>query len=184
MKDPVKVSGKLQKQDITIADWTCSKVDAVEADVRQMAEGKSYRLSSVVARSCQGSNYLSMPKEGASLAELPDIGDVAEVDVGELCTTIVDAEVAGIISLGLYSACIACRSKVTATTNKLGQCMKCNMLQKCKKQLSANLLIWHCSASQFLTLQAFGTNVSDIAQSKDVTAELLLEAPPFIYPYI
>lgn len=29
MKDPVKVSGKLQKQDITIADWTCSKVDAV-----------------------------------------------------------------------------------------------------------------------------------------------------------
>jgi len=155
-----------------------------EADVRQMAEGKSYRLSNVVARSCQGSNYLSMPKEGASLAELPDIGDVAEDDVGELCTTIVDAEVAGIISLGLYSACIACRSKVTAITNKLGQCMKCNMLQKCKKQLSAKLLIWHRSVSQFLTLQAFGTNVSDIAQSKDVTAELLLEAPPFIYSYI
>jgi len=29
MKDPVKVSGKLQKQDITMADWICSKVDAV-----------------------------------------------------------------------------------------------------------------------------------------------------------
>jgi len=61
--------------------------------------------------------------------------------------------------------------------------MKCNMLQKCKKQLSAKLLIGHCFASQFLTLQAFGTNVSDIAQSEDVTAELLLEAPPFTLIY-
>ena len=39
------------------------------------------------------------------------------------------------------------------------------------------------TATEFLTLLAFGTNVSDIAMNKNVTAEQLLEAPPFTFTY-
>ena len=57
------------------------------------------------------------------------------------------------------------------------------ILTKCTKQLSAKLVIAHSTATEFLTLLVFGTNVSDIARNANVTAELLLEAPPFTLTY-
>ena len=39
------------------------------------------------------------------------------------------------------------------------------------------------STTEFLTLLAFGTNMSDIPGNADVIAQLLLEAPPFTLTY-
>ena len=63
-------------------------------------------------------------------------------------------------------------------------CTKCDMpqrLDRCKRQLNAKLIIQ--SGTQYLTLNAFGSNVVDIAEQEDVTAEALLSAPPFDLTY-
>ena len=134
----------------------------------------------------QGCKYLSMPKQGGSITQCDDdIGEVAEDDHDQVDITIHAAEVAGVISLESYAACSACKSKVKELTDKLGSCTKCDTMQcisKCAQQLSAKLVITH-STTEFLTLPAFGTNVSDIAGNADVTAQLLLEAPPFTLTY-
>lgn len=49
--------------------------------------------------------------------------------------------------------------------------------------MSAKLVIANNTATEFLTVLAFGTNVSDIAMNTNVTAEELLEAPPFTFTY-
>ena len=88
--------------------------------------------------------YLSLPKEGAVLAEISDIGEVAEDDLADEYTTIADAEVVGVVSIDSYLACIACKCKVETTSEKLGKCTKCNVVQcseHCMKQLSLKLII-------------------------------------------
>jgi len=47
--------------------------------------------------------------------------------------------------------------------------------------MSAKLVIANNTATEFLTVLAFGTNVSDM--NTNVTAEELLEAPPFTFTY-
>ena len=66
VEKPVKVSGGITKQEVTIADASsAARLTMWEGDVGSMVDGKSYRLSNVVVRSYQKSKYLSLPKEGA-----------------------------------------------------------------------------------------------------------------------
>lgn len=91
--------------------------------------------------------------EGATIAEIADIGDVKENDVPDEFTTFADAEVVGVLTLKSYSTCLACKSEVTPTMGKLGSCTKCDMLQCidwCKKQLNAKLVT--ASNEMYLTL--------------------------------
>ena len=121
VQDPEKVSGGITKQDITIADVTSAgRLTLWEDDIGRMQKGKSYRLTNVVC--CfQMEKYLSLPKEGAVLAEISDIGEVAEDDLADEYTTIADAEVVGVVSINSYLACIACKCKVETTNEKLGK---------------------------------------------------------------
>jgi ssDNA-binding replication factor A large subunit len=78
------VSGGLSKQDVTIADATAAaRLTLWESDVHSVREGRSYELSNLVVRSYLGDKYLSMPKEGAQIKEIDDIGDVHEDDEAE-----------------------------------------------------------------------------------------------------
>ena len=52
----------------------------------------------------------------------------------------------------------------------------------CKQKLSVKLL-FSVAGGEYVTLNVFGSNVSDIAQRKDVTAESLLSASPFDLMY-
>ncbi len=124
--------------------------------------------------------FLTIPKQGASVCKIQDIGQVVDNDTPEDATTIQGAEFIGVAALDSYSACLACKSKVEATDNSIGTCTKCGMQQrltKCKQQLRAKLYI--SSGENYFTLQAFGTNVVDIAQEQDVTTTSLLTARPF-----
>ena len=185
--DPVKVSGGLSKQDIIIADSSdCGKLTVWEKDVGCVTEGSSYRFSNVVIRSYQLQKFLSLPKDGASIVPVEDIGDVANDDVAEQYTTINSAEVVGVMSLASYAACLQCKAKVEPTKPNLGCCTKCGMQQivsRCKTQLNVKVIL--SSGDSYVTLNVFGTDVGDIAglAMEDVTEESLLSAPAFNVTY-
>ncbi len=64
IEDPVKVSGGITKQDVTIADSTfAAKISLWEDDIGLVTD-KSYRYTNVVVHVYQLSKYLSKPKEG------------------------------------------------------------------------------------------------------------------------
>ena len=185
LEDPVKVSGGLSKQDVTIADATAAaRLTLWESDVHSVREGGSYELSNLVVRSYLGDKYLSMPKEGAQIKEIDDIGEVHEDDEAEQYITLTGVEVAAVVSLDTYLACLVCKSKIKPTTDQLGRCTKCDALQAlkhCNKQWNAKLTF--LAGADFLTLNVFGTNVVDIAQDEEVTESTLLSAPPFTLTY-
>ena len=105
-----------------------------------------------------------MPKDGGSITQCDDIGDVADDEHGLDDTKIEAAEVAAVIKLDTYAACIACKSKVEQNSDKLGHCTKCSTMQclskcstmqclsKCTQQISAKLVIATNTATEFLTL--------------------------------
>ena len=162
------------------------KLTLWEADIGKVTEDNSYRFENMMVRSYNDCKYLSMPKDGGRITQREDIGEVAGDDHGLDDTTIEAAEVAAVIKLDTYAACIACKSKVQQNSDKLGRCTKCSTMQclsKCTQQMSAKLVIANNTATEFLTLLAFGTNVSDIAMNMNVTEEQLLEAPPFTFTY-
>ncbi len=118
-----------------------------------------------------------MPKEGATMAEIGDIGEVAEDDL-PVDDTIGRAEVAGVLTLASYLSCLACKSKVEPTTDKMGKCKMDQNMERCKTQLNAKMVVT-CGDS-YLTLNAFGSNVMDVAE-KEVKS--LLCARPFTLTY-
>ena len=116
--------------------------------------------------------------------EIEDVGEVVEDDLAKDSVTVDSAEVIGVMTLDSYSACLACDSKVKPSGSEMGCCSKCKMQQCiscCKKHLNAKLMI--SVGSSYLTLNVFGSNVCDIAQREDVTAESLLSASPFHLTY-
>ena len=92
-----QVSGGIAKQDITIANSTgVIKLTLWEADIGQVTEDNSYCFKNMMVRSY---NDLSMPKDGGSITQCDDIGEVADDDHGLHDTTIKAAEVAAVIKL-------------------------------------------------------------------------------------
>ena len=178
---PAKVSGGLTKQDVVIADSTSpARITLWERDIGQLTEGNSYRFTDIVVRMYQQEKYLSVPKDSATITEIEDIGEVAEDDLPEQFVTVYDCQVIGVKSLDSFAACLDCKCKVEPSTSNIGVCTKCNMQQRidiCQTQLSAKLYI--SSGTDYLTLHAFGTNVTDITQEAAVTVDSLMTAPPF-----
>ena len=143
---------------------------------------KSYQFKNLIIRSYQGVKYLSKAKD-ASFQSIEDIGKVAEDDLPEN-EELTDAQVIGVKKLDSYFSCLSCSSKIEPMDDKLGRCLKCNMqqvLHRCKKLLNATLVI--SSGDSYLTLNAFGSIVNDIAEKKDVTAEALLSSRSFTLTY-
>ncbi len=123
--------------------------------------------------------YLSTSKECANIVEIGNIGEEAEDDLS-VDDTFGRAEVADVLTLASYLLCLACKSKVEPTTDKMGECTKCKVDQNmewCKTQLNAKMVV--TCGNSYLTLTAFGSNVMDIAKKEEVMGESLLRARPF-----
>ena len=74
---PARVFGGLTKQDVILADAGCSvKLTLWEKSIGCVEKDKTYRFSDVVVRTYLQSKHLSMSKEGASITQIDDIGDV------------------------------------------------------------------------------------------------------------
>ena len=122
-KQPVSVSGGLTKQDIVLADATgIATLTLWETDVDSVTDDLSYKFSNIVVREYQGRKYLSLPKQDASMENIPDIGEVCEddLDFEEDTLTVHGAEVIGVLNLQTFPACIVCKCKVETTAANLG----------------------------------------------------------------
>lgn len=184
VQDTVNVAGGLQKQDVAIADATSpARITLWESDIGSLEDGLSYRLTNIVVRSYQGTKYLSLPKnkDGVLIEEIKDIGDVAEDDLPETANTVEGVTVAGVLSLQNYLSCFVCKAKVQPVDDGMGKCTKCEMEQSshlCLNKLNAHLLL-NVPGGSYLTLNAFGTNLKDIAQREPVTSQDLIRARSF-----
>ena len=87
-----------------------------------------YRFNNIVVRSYQDVKYISLPKDGANMVEIEDIGDVAEDNLSEYSITVHGAEVIGVLTLELYAACLVCKVKVGLTTWVAVPSVKCSKL--------------------------------------------------------
>ena len=179
--EPVKVAGEKKKQQVIVADSTAAaRLYLWEGDVGRLISGQSYKFKNIVIQSYQESKFLSIPREGATIAEIDDIGEVGEDDTADETSTVYAAEVVAVLMLESYLACLVCKSKVEKTEENLGYCTKCNVEQRidvCKKQLSARLLI--SAADTYITLNGFGNNIQEIVGAEEVTAKALMTARPF-----
>ena len=164
VSDIVTVTGGKKKQDVTIADNTSTaKVTLWEQYIGALQDGKSYKLNNFVVREYKNIKFLSMPREGSTIAEIEDIGEVEDMD----------------------KACIRCKARVEPLTPPLARCSRpdCLMPQRfdfCKDQLSAKLMFMHGRKKEIDTLHASGNIVEDIAdeaEGEEITIEALLRAP-------
>ena len=86
----------------------------------------------------------------------------------------------GVKYLESYEGCYACKSKVTATTETLGKCNRCNTLRrldKCSKQTTAKIEAQSDSGLTILT--CFSPVIEEICESDHVTIESLLFSKKF-----
>ena len=80
---PTTVSTGKTKQDTTLADATGTiRFTLWEKDVHSLEEGHSYRLVNVIIRSFKGTNYLSLPPDGATVQPTAEV-DTGETDIAE-----------------------------------------------------------------------------------------------------
>ena len=139
----------------------------------------------VVVNSFQGANFLQFPKGGAEAHEVEDIGTVAEDDVPSLEDEVHNSEVAGILALDCYVACLSCKSKVDKKSDVLGTCSRCGMVQKllkCSDQKRARLVLT-LPGGGYANVSVFGKHLQEIAGSEEVTEHHLLAAKPFSFTY-
>lgn len=180
------VSDGLKVQNVIIADANRAiKMALWENDIGRLSKGKSYHLVNVVVNSFQGANFLQFPKGGAEAHEVEDIGTVAEDDVPSLEDEVHNSEVAGILALDCYVACLSCKSKVDKKSDVLGTCSRCGMVQKllkCSDQKRARLVLT-LPGGGYANVSVFGKHLQEIAGSEEVTEHHLLAAKPFSFTY-
>ena len=194
-KVPILVAGGKKKQDVLVGDQTSTiAVSLWENYVDTLSQNESYCLQNFVVREYNMKKYLSMPREGATVLQIEDIGDVEQQDSdsefehvdSQLC----DAQIIGVPQMDSYSACMQCKARVEPLTPPLGRCSKvgCGMLQRfdlCDNQISVKLLVLYrttdSDAKLYKGLHAFGSTVGKLAGVSDrpVQANDLLSTTRF-----
>ena len=79
-REPIYVSTGKMKQDVIVADHTSTMKVNLWEDYVHFMEDKSYSLTDFLVRENNCHQYLSMPKEGATIAPIEDIGGVEQPD--------------------------------------------------------------------------------------------------------
>ena len=184
--DPVKVSPTLHRQNITVADASApAKLTLWENSIGTLTLDKSYKFCKFAVHTFRSEKYLSEPKEGASVEEIDDIGEVAEDDLPEDTVTIEGVTVAA-ATISEYSSCVACNSKVEPlqSNTQIAQCTKCSLQQlttTARQHTSANLLI--NVGVEYMQLTAFNNILQQIVNGREISVVGLLMAPRFNMTY-
>ena len=144
VKDEEKMNNGLIKQECVISDSTgTAKITAWEDNVDLFVEQNSYSITGVTVRSFKGQKFLSIPKDGFKSESIEDIGAVAQSNPElETKRTLINVQVCGVKFFDSYNGCYSYKSKVHATSDKLGKCNRCNTIQrldKCMPQATAKL---------------------------------------------
>ena len=180
IEDPVKVSPTLRRQNVTIADSSAAaKLTLWENSIGMLSLSKSYQFSNFSVRTYKSEKYISLPREGGTFKEIPDLADVVEDDLPNDTVVLTNAKVAA-ANLSVYRACLACNSKLEPVDDIICRCTRCDidqLTENTKQEKSANLLV--CSGAEYIQLSAFTNILHDIVCGDDITVPGLLTAPPF-----
>lgn len=190
-KDPIHVGeSKKKKQDVIVGDLTAvAKLTLWEKAVNSLDEDVSYKIENAVVREFKSRKYLSMPKDGAKVTIIDDIGEVdnclSSDDEDFTTGQLLKAQIVGVPHLDRYKSCYMCKARVEPMEPPLGRCSKCAVMQRldlCPEQWSAKLLIMASdNPSNIHTLHGFGKiiyELADVPANAPVTAEDLLMIPP------
>ena len=148
MMEPINVLGGKRKRDVTVGDQTgTARVTLWQEHVDSVEVEGSYRLKTFVVRECASQKYLSMPRAGAVITPIDNIGDVVQPVSKDITSTeIFNVEIIGVPQLDCYKACLKYKARVEPLTLHLGKCSKlgCAMMQcydRCLNHLSAKLMV-------------------------------------------
>ena len=114
-----------EKQDCVVGDASgCTRVVLWEGDVNWLEEGGCYKLVGASVRSFRGVSYLSVGGD-CTIESVDEIGEIAEVDEGDLQESgvvrkVVGGEIDGVLYSDEYSGCIACNAKVKSEDDVWG----------------------------------------------------------------
>ena len=139
----------------------------------------SYKLSGLNVRTFNGKKYLSIARDNFTVIKIDDIGEVKE-DTSDLevqCR-MTGVKIVGVKFLDVYSGCYACKGKVTAISDILGDCDRCGVTQKveqCKMYNSARMDLE--SEGTIKTLSAFSPITEEICQGSVSKVSLLMSEP-------
>ena len=188
---PLEVTGGKRKQDVIISDDTgTARLTLWENKVNSLDEDLSYALRNVTVRQFRGQKYVSFPRTGSSVEEIPDIGDVVDYDpdsddgLSQL-RQLTNAVIIGVLSLDSYKSCFSCKARVESTSPPFGRCTKCCIMvrmDKCGDQLTAKLVFEEGRGATSNPLSVFGAllqQMCSVSTPREVTQEALLRAPPF-----
>ena len=185
VEEKAVVSGGQSLQNVIISDSTrANKVVLWNNDIGKLKLGCSYLLKQVMVKSYQDEKFLQLPKQGATIEEVEDIGTVSVDDVNAY-EQIDQSEVAAVLSLDDYLVCLSCKNKVQPMDESSGTCTSCGVSQKlsfCTRQLRAKLLLTR-PRGEYIQLSAFGDHLKQICGHDVVSTDKLLQAPPFNFTY-
>ena len=90
----------------------------------------------LTVRTYQDEKYLSLSNE-ATIDEVADIGEVATEIESKPGTHhhnyVMEGEIVGVLSTDRYLSCLNCKAKIKPTTERVGECIKCNFKVKLAK---------------------------------------------------
>lgn len=148
LNEPVEIKPGLSKQDLIVADATFTALLTLwQNDVNKLEVGKSYALEQLTIQSYNNNKTLSPPKFGKwtySECEDIEVSTVATMKLDDERREINDVTINGILSINSKSSCLGCKANVESLNDKLGKCVKCNMIQrldKCLPHMCAKLLV-------------------------------------------
>ena len=135
-------------------------------------------LTDLVVREYNCRQYLSMPKEGATIAPIEDIGEVEQPDdnsdLEPVGSQVSNAQINGVPQLESYKLCLKCKARVEPLTALLGRCSKgdCAMMQRYDLVLNSFLHgFWYYIAHLLPTTDStklfmlLGVSYSDLLES-------------------
>ena len=184
------VAGNKRKQDVIIADNTGrAKLTLWEQNIDALTPDSSYSLQNFVVREYEGRKFLSMPRDGAEIIPLPDVGPIdteSDSDSEREVLETFNVQVTGVPQLDSYKACLGCKARVEPSSPSLGRCSKCAMLQRfdiCPEQMLAKLVVMSLARPRgpVKQLHALGKIVQDLAEREDtdsITQNALLTSRP------
>ena len=173
----------LCKQDVHIGDSTAyEKIVLFENDIDTLEKGKTYKFENVMVNEFQKEKYRQIPRTGSKLTEIENLEVVVVEDAVPDTPTIPSAEVVGVLSMNTFISCINCKSKITKTSDTMGQCTKCSMKQSLRhstKQLRAKIVLT-TPGGEYITLNALA-DCTEVSRQVDQCEAIHIDTQYWCY---
>ena len=174
------VSTGKTKQDICIADNDgFTTLTLWEGDIGLLQETLSYQFNRVLVHKFNGKTTLSLPSCGASIEEIPDLGDTVDNDnQEENLTHLTGVTIQAVNQCEEIFPCFHCK-KNTTKSGQISTCAYCLTTQRVSSSVYTARLYVRDINGMLYTLRAYTEVLSTIVPSDTISPSALLNARPF-----